>query len=174
MEREASFTPTEADYVAANRAWLLSKLSSRKVRWTCIVLAACLLAVTAGGFINGDWAPLAYVGGLSALLAGTHLINWLLVPRSVRRMLDQRSSLLTPNRFAWNAELLEATSDAGLSRVRWDELHRWFEGAPGFVFLLSDRMMLILPARALTEAQSHDLRTTLLAHGRQSANGAAP
>jgi hypothetical protein len=173
MDRETSFAPNEADYVAANRAWQLYNLTVPRMRWLYVAMAALMLLVTASASIWGDWQSVLYIGGGIALLAGIQLINWFLVPRAVRRMLDQRPSLLSPNHIAWDERGLEATSDAGVSRVRWRELHRWFEGKHGLVLLLSDRLMLILPARALTDAQARDLRATLLAHGRHSANGAA-
>lgn len=174
MNREATFTPTEADYVAANRAWLLYYLSSPKVRLLSIVLAACVLLILAGSVIAGDQQPLTYyLAGGFALLGGIQLLHWLLVPRRVRRMLRQRPSLLTPTRFVWDDQGLEATSDSGLTRVRWRELHRWFEGAHGFVFLLSDYMLLVFPARALSDGQAGDLRATALAHAPHAAKGSA-
>jgi hypothetical protein len=173
MDREASFTPNQADYVAANRAWLLHYLAAPKMRWLGATVAALMLVLTASGVREGDWQPLAYLAAGIVVFAGIQLLHWLLVPRRVRRMLHQRPSLPTPNRFTWDDRGLEATSDAGMTRVRWHELHRWFEGAHGFVFLLSDYMLLVLPARALNEAQALNLRTTLLAHGRYSANGRA-
>jgi YcxB-like protein len=173
MEREASFTPDAADYVAANRAWLLFHLRGARMRLLGGLFAALLLLGVASGVLEGDWWPLAYVAAGAALWAGLQLLHWLLVPRRVRRMLAQRPSLLTANRFVWDEEGLEATSDAGLARLRWRELHRWFEDGHGFVFLLSDHMLLVLPARALEEAQADDLRATLLAHARQPAKGGA-
>jgi hypothetical protein len=131
------------------------------------------LVATAGGFLDGDWRPLAYAAAGIFVFVGIQLVHWLLVPRRVRRMVLQRPSMLRPNRFVWDDQGLEAMSDAGMTRVRWHELHRWFEGAHGFVFLLSDYMLLVLPARALSDAQADSLRTALLAHGAHSANGGA-
>ncbi|MBV9883994.1 MAG: YcxB family protein [Sphingomonadaceae bacterium] len=172
MDREVNFTPNEADYVAANRAWLLRYLTAPNMRWIGAALGASLLIGIVTWINDGEWRLLAYVAVGSAVFAAIQLSHWLLVPRRVRRMLQQRPSLLTPNRFVWDEEGLEAESDAGLTRVRWRELHRWFAGAHGFVFLLSDYMLLVLPARALTREQTEDLRGVLLAHPRSPRDGA--
>lgn len=173
MERVTSFTPHISDYVAANRAWLLYYLRAPKMGWLGAAFAALLLLGVASGVREDDWQLLTYAAAAAGIFAGIQLLHWLLVPRRVRRMLSQRPSLLAPNRFVWDDQGLEATSDAGVTLVRWRELHRWFEGAHGFVFLLSDYMLLVLPARALEEAQADDLRATLMAQTAEPAKGGA-
>jgi hypothetical protein len=134
-----------------------------------VALAALLLLQLVSGVWGDDLTPILFTVGVIAVAAGIRLSHWLLVPRRVSRMFRPRPSLVSPTRFVWNDHCLEAASDAGVSVLRWPELYHWFEGTHGFVFLLSDYMLLILPARALSALQADDLRSTLLAQAPEAA-----
>lgn len=165
MAGDVRFTPTERDWIAANRAWMLLSLRRPTMIWCASIFGvAFLVSAAATVAMRQDPMPLAWMALVALLYLGLQLLNWALIPRSVRRMMRQRHNIATETRFEWTAEGIEATSEAGVTRQKWPHLHRWFEGSHGFVFLLSDRLMLVLPASALTAQQRSDLSQTARRH----------
>jgi hypothetical protein len=167
MAGSITFVPTERDYIAANRAWMLNSIRRRWMRWLgglyLLLLLGGAAAVALGAMPVHQLMPILIFG--AALLA-IQLLNWVLMPRSVRRMMRQRGNLNVETSFEWSDQGFEAASEAGTSRQRWDVLHRWFETRDAIVFLLSERMLLIVPATALTATEHSDLIATARRYAR--------
>jgi hypothetical protein len=132
------------------------------MRWVtglylAIMLPLTVAVIVAGWSLDGLLPPF----GLGALFVAIQLLNLILVPRNVAKMVQQRPAILAETVFTWSDEGIDARSEAGVTLQKWATLHRWFQGRYGFVFLLTDRMMLIVPARALTESGHADLAETV-------------
>jgi hypothetical protein len=167
MAGSVTFVPTERDYIAANRAWMLNSIKRRWMRWLgglyLLLLLAGLVAVALAAIPAHELMPILIFG---AVLLAIQLLNWVLIPRSVRRMMRQRGNLEVETRFEWTDRGFEAASVAGTSCQPWDLLYQWFETRDAVIFLLSDRMLVIVPAPALTATEHGDLIATARRYAR--------
>lgn len=163
MIRSATFTPTIEDYVAANRLWLAFYLKRRSMQWVAAAMAALVVATIGMGiatgqtvreFIDDVWPIALLIGGFWALQASA----FLLMPWRVRKMARQQRTLLSETSFSWSEVGIDAASEAGTSRSRWADLHRSICGSRTLVFLLNERLMLLVPLRVLDDTQRADLR----------------
>ena len=165
-----TFTPTQGDYVAANRLWFARTPTRSWLRWlTAAVLALAALNMTfrlvfgdAIGAALADSAALLFAG---LVLCSTTILNRALLPRQVRRMFAQRPSMADPIRVDWDDEHISFQARTGHSVLLWTELHRWTADESGFVFLASDRLIFFVPRRTLTNAQATVLEATASRRG---------
>lgn len=165
MSGEVIFTPTQADYVAANRLWYRSGPQRRWLQWLAIAVWVLALSDIIAKLAFG--APLlAAVADASTVLvvaivfSGLGLLTQAQIPRQVRKMFKQRPSLGDSIECRWTDSDLAFSGRTGNSNQRWSEIYRWVADTDVFAFLLSERLMLIVPARALTEEQRADLDAT--------------
>lgn len=177
MAGEALFEPTIADHVVAQRLWLAYYWKRRSMRWVLALMLLLLIGAVAIATIEvtKGQSPSDAIGSVvwpivaPLLFAATQGLAWWIIPRSVRKMSRQQPSLLSPTTWRWDDDGMTASSAAGDSIVRWGELHRRLIGKRSIVVMPQERMLLILPKRALTHAQADDLVRTLTAFARPSA-----
>jgi hypothetical protein len=95
------------------------------------------------------------------LLVGTLAWTWRRIPAQVRRMGEQQPSLFSETTWRWDNTQLLAESAAGSSRVEWRSLYAWLANDESIVLRPQERIILILPRRALAEGQAADLLAML-------------
>ena len=157
------FTPTQADYVAANQLWFRRAPARRWTRWLLIAVAilapiGLVLQVMSGRSLWDAMTDQAAILVFLAVLIALPLINRVLLPRQVRKMFAQRPSMHDPVTVEWDDERITFTARFGTSIQLWSELYRTLVDDRLIVFLLSDRMILPLPRRVLTAEQIGDLQ----------------
>ncbi len=171
MAGEVSFTPTESDYVAANRTWLLRELRRpRRIMALSIVTLACAvlggILATAG---DGEISPTAtvIVAGLvgAGAMAGIYIYSYALMPRRAGRLYRQQVTLQKPLHYGWSEEGITFRSANGAGSMAWADLHRWTDDRGMFLFFLNDQLFYFLPHRVLGPEQVADLRATATALG---------
>lgn len=170
MTGSVTFTPSEADHVAAQRLWLVSDL--RRPLMICFLVIMGLLEavaiaviatetmmnhVTFGRALAENIWPMVF----PLVFIGLQVLGWWRVPRSVRRMSKQQATLLSETTWEWNSDSVVASSAAGSSVVRLPELHRWLSGKASIVLMPQERILLVLPRRVLTDDQARDIEDTL-------------
>ena len=166
MPGAVTFTPAVEDWVSANRLWYRRSRQRRWISW--LAVAGLVLASGSIGFglFQGHsltWA-LKDSGAMlvfAVLLVLSPLLTSMAVPRSVRRMFAQRPSLTDPITIDWDDDRLMLTGASGHTIQPWATLHRWVSDDRSIVLLPSDRMLLLVPTRALGAAQAADLIGTL-------------
>ncbi|OQW45006.1 MAG: hypothetical protein A4S16_02405 [Proteobacteria bacterium SG_bin6] len=171
MAGTVTFTPQEADYLAANRALFASHPLRRWAFWLFIVGAILAVAdFTSRMVLSGATALEALNDGAVLILfaALCAVLPWIVTrsfPRQIRTMMRQNRALAGPIECTWDEVGVQFTASNGEIRLKWSDLHRWFSDGHGFVFLQTDRMMNILPRRVLSAAQALDLEEIARRHG---------
>jgi hypothetical protein len=169
MPGRVNFTPTVQDWIAVNRLWLANTRWRRSMRWFILLIGGiaaidfCVqLAVAHGSF--ADAAQDALVPAAAAtVLAFSYALTPLTIPRQVRTQFAQRRTMADPIEAEWNDERLIFTAAPGHTVVRWANLHRWVHDDASFAFLPTDRMILMVPKRAMTPSDIADLDRTAVA-----------
>ncbi|WEJ98920.1 MAG: YcxB family protein [Candidatus Sphingomonas phytovorans] len=170
MTRDVTFTPSEGDYIAANLAWQARAPHRRWLFWLTLALGvlttgSILLSLARGLSLMDAVSDSAIMLAALLIFLAHGPVNRLLIPRQVRKMLAQNKALLSPVQCQWSNEAITFSGKSGNSTIDWKDLHRWFSDESSFVFLLSDRLMLLLPTRALSGAQQEDLHMTAVRFG---------
>jgi hypothetical protein len=169
MHREVTFTPTLEDHVAGQRLWLANYVRKLWMTLFLLLLAFVELATlasiaydVAGGVPLSASLPDQAVPLICPLvILGVMFWNWHGIPGKVRRMAEQQPSLLSETEWRWNDEELIAQSAAGTSRIEWGSLYRWLSNEETIALMPQERMLLMLPRRALSAEQATDLISTL-------------
>lgn len=168
MSNEVTFTATDADYVAANRLWHSRSSRQRWLLWLAIagfMLAAIYISLRLLGGVSfsgatGEAAPMLV---FAAIAFGLRMLTPLTLPRQVRRMMDQNPSLREKMQCRWDDQGIFFSGTNGTADLRWNRLHKWLMDDDTFVFLQTDRMMCVVPRRALDEAQAQSLCSAAVA-----------
>ena len=170
MPGRAVFTPTQADYVKANRLVLRTSRLHRWVTW----LGFAMLAVAGATITLDRWRGwgigTAINDAVGAIAAGVTALALPLVwrwqvPRSVAKQFTQRPEMGAPTELTWDEDHVSFKADTGSSLQRWATLHRQLVDGSSFILLLTDRLMLLVPRRALSTDAWHDLVTTAERYG---------
>lgn len=170
MSGEVTFTPTQRDYIEANRLWARSSRQRRPLFWVAVVVLALAVinivfdltaGIPLGRAVNDVLIEL--IAGVVLLLAP--LLTSMFLGRSVASMFAQRLSMADAVHARWDDEGLILSASSGLTNQPWSTLHRWVADARSIVFLPTDRMMLLIPMRSLSAEQAADLRDTAERHG---------
>ena len=173
MAGVVKFTPTEDDFVNAQRDWYLRSLSQgRWLRSLVIGAGACGIVVALvwllfesplEAFVFG--AGMALVVALVIPIMWT--INYLLLPRRAGRLFRQQRSLNKEFQYEWSETGVEYRSHDGTGQILWSDLHRWSDGRRTVLLYLNDNLFHYLPRRLMTADQVEDLRATATALGPQ-------
>lgn len=171
------FTPTVEDHVAAQRLWLASYWRRPRLRALaalCLIVFIVAAALAFYGMLVEYRSLTDVVGELvwplaaPVVFAGIQLLGWAQIPRSVRRMSRENPALLSATEWRWDDGRVVATSAAGSAIVRWSDLHRWLKGSASVVLLPTERMLLILPLRAIDATDAADLLGTIARFARDA------
>ena len=166
MAGQAHYTLGEADYVAANVAMTARNGLYRWYLWIGAAAGALSVANIGLEILGGRSVGSALLDFLVMLVVSMALLAAYFgrarsIRKQVRRMLAQRSALTDPVACSWsNSGIVFAGSD-GTADLKWCTLHRWFADDVAFVFLVSDRLMMILPKRTLSAELAEDLHFTI-------------
>lgn len=164
MAREATFTATEADYVAANQLMQAQSGQLRLLWWigiAAVILAAADIAfrMSVGDLLSRAIADASAIIFFSIIILGIRLMMRRQLPRQVRKMMQQNIALSDPVRCWWTDEAICFAGSNGTANLLWARLHRRLRNDVIFVFLQTDRLMYIVSKRALTTDQAIDLDT---------------
>jgi hypothetical protein len=163
---EIVFTPTEQDYVAANRAYLRRNIRRRLPLAVAVATLTIymLQSLSLGGF--APWTSLVASIGIGIVIA---LAMWfgpeLILARAAARLFRQQRTLHNEFQYRWSDEGLAHESPNGQGRIAWKDMYRWHDGETVFLFLLNARLYLFLPHRALSATEREDLRATATEFG---------
>jgi hypothetical protein len=172
MAGQVSFTPTEEDIVAGSRDWFRRALVQPRIKGALYVAAiaggllGAAFALQAGGAPERALRAAAFgaVAGL-LLVAGILALRYALLPGQALRAFRQNKTIHAPYSYSWSDEGISWESESASARVSWGDLYRWAEGRSAFLFAVSERGVHFVPHRALSEAESADLRATAARHG---------
>ncbi len=171
MAGEISFTPSEADYLAANRDWFRRAIRQRRALIWMAGLVAFSTAIGAlGSILDGEGeSPVFTALGfcmLALVLCGLcYFISYLMLPGRVRRIYRQQKSFGQPWRYAWSDKGLDFSSANGTAKLAWSDMYRWSDGPRTFLFFINEQMFYFIPFHLVSPEQSSDLRATATKHG---------
>ncbi|HEY4252958.1 MAG TPA: YcxB family protein [Roseomonas sp.] len=165
MDRAATITLTEQDFIASQRlhAWdyLRRRVLSWRfaVVWLVILLGLAVLFLQPGGWDMTTIAALAVAAIVlpiaSILLA--MLINRVFGPAAARRIFRQQKSLQQTVEYAWSDAGLKTRTARSESLVPWTDYWKWRQDATTLLLYHSDRLYQFVPKRALTPEQAADM-----------------
>jgi len=172
MAGQVSYTPIEADVVAAARDWFRRALLQPRTRLALFGTALAAALLGAGLTLQGGARPgYAVWVGSAAALGGFILVclglalRYALLPGQARRNFRRNPVLQCEQAFAWSDEGISWDSEVANARIAWRDLHRWGEGPSTFLFAVSERGVHFVPRRALSGAEAADLGATARRHG---------
>jgi hypothetical protein len=169
MAGEVSFTPSESDFVAAQRDYWRSRTRGARGLRLFLVFPAMFALIGVIDSISEEgslvWNLLGYsIGG--AVVGGVVFVTWLVImPAFARRTYRQQRSLHKEFQYGWSEQGLSYRTRYGSGIVPWHELHRWGDGRDTFLFYIHDRLFHFLPRHVLTAEQAEDLRWTAAEFG---------
>lgn len=151
MAGTVTFDPTQADWVAANRLWLAHSRWRRWFRWVIVAVVALILVdlLLQLAIAPGDVKAAVLDAAVPiVVLIGITLAYWLTpltIARGVRMQFTQRRTMGERTTVDWNDERLTMANESGSTTLRWPDLYRWMEDETAFAFLLTDRLILMVP-----------------------------
>jgi hypothetical protein len=160
MDDETSYTPTEAQAVAAIRDRYFDLLRRRRT-----LAKALIFSLGAGAtFLLLSWEPgdaprrLSISFALGAAFGAVGFVpvwalSYLLLAPRARRLFRQINAREGVYKWKWDRDGFELTTPNGNARFAWAELHRIATGRHAFLLFLHDRHYLALPRGVLTPAQ---------------------
>ncbi len=165
--RSITFTPSEADVLAAYRLhW--SKIPRKAfVRFSVLVLAVAafvVLMVQPGGFLatSGTVAAIiAYAIILFVVLRWISLRWWL--PRFVRRVYEQQADLRRSTTTHWDEEYFRSESSEGGFRTAWRDLYGWRRDRRNILLYRSEILFNFIVIGDAEQAAIDDLERCLTA-----------
>lgn len=170
MADEVKFVASEADYVAANRAWYVASPIRRWLLWATFAIPLFVAGDYILDVLNGlspleAFADSAWLLAAAIALIAVNILIPMLTRSNVRRMMAQNKALRSEVRCCWDTRAVQFFGTNGNADLVWSDLHRWLYDENSFVFLPSDKMMLLLPTRVLSRDQIADLRAIALRFG---------
>lgn len=172
MAGEITFEPTEADYLLAAKVHYRRQVRSRRyLRRLVILVGFALSLVVCALLVLGTPILEAVMSGIVGALAGLAALipclglNYLLLPRQVRRLFRQSKSQHHLMTFGWTSEDAYWHSGPSNQRTPWLHYHRWLEARSAYLLYLNDTLYQFVPRHVLTAAQDSDFRETLIASG---------
>jgi hypothetical protein len=153
---------TADDYVAAN------KLHMQKRGWKRVLWIVFWVLLGVGALLAADITVQDPKAGLTPLLlilfiAAVQLfVRLFYLPRRVRHVYSQQRNLQLPFESVCTESGIECTNANTSSRLPWNHLIRWKEGATLFVVYQSDLMFNIVPKRCFAQPEQVDAFRGLL------------
>ncbi|MBV1706569.1 MAG: YcxB family protein [Hyphomicrobiales bacterium] len=177
--RSLSFTPSEADTLAAHRTFLRyyvfswsRMLKSYLPIWWIIsfVIAGVLLGVLGALHVGVNALQMVGIlvvalGGGLALVAFFLWLSFAGLPRLVKRNYAQQAMLRVNYTVCWSDEGFEVTTPRGTIAYIWGDFIQWAEGPETVLMFQSDRMFNFIPKSACSSADLDDLRRIMAAVG---------
>jgi len=120
------------------------------------VLGSLVFGVIAVGLVWDEPAVaklVTFLGGVlfwTLLLTLILMLNYLLLPRRVRRIFVQQKTLHDEVAIEWNDQSISFTSRRGASRFLWSDFLRVAENQKAIVLLQSDVLFNFIPKRVLS------------------------
>jgi hypothetical protein len=155
----------EEDVVAASRAhlWLHFTHPGALIVLGVVILIVCALIVVDSA--AGRFDPFLPGGmALGALMLA--LIWFWSVPRASRRAYRQQAGLRYPTQYEWDEAQFRVRSQAGESRLAWDDIFAWHATPDAVMIYLSGNLFHLVPERAFASAEERAVLEGLLTgHG---------
>ncbi len=171
MAAEITFTPTEQDYLDANRDWFLTGLRRWRA-WSRILVFVAFCAASGGlaAYLSGDSAEIpAFMIGFALLGLAIHFpilgVFYLTLGRRTRRLYRQQKSLQHPWTYRWTSSALSLETVNGVTSHPWADFHRWLLGRRALLLFLNDQLFLFVPRRLLDDSTVGELSARMAAAG---------
>ena len=163
--KEAVYTLSESDYLAANRAHIRLQFATG-TGWLLPLVVGVgfgFMAVSerAGSAPSQVMVALSITVGIWLALVVVTLLS---LPRRSRDFYRQQRALGEETRFAWDAAGFGTASASATSRLRWDDVQRWAETDDALLLFTNALIFYPLPARAFAADDLADLRRRLGDH----------
>jgi hypothetical protein len=143
---EARYRLTVDEYIASQRhgCW-------RTFRWLVLAIAVLLPVGIFEAAINGEHDNFALIW---STLMGLYMLFFFhfFVPRRARRVYAETKSIQDEQSMQLSAEQAEFSSDSGVFRLRWQDVHKWDEHRGLFMIYPSSAMMVLVPAARIDGA----------------------
>jgi len=153
-----NFQATEADLVAGYRLHFLDSIKRKRALRAFVVVAVVCALVSTWLLWSDDIGPivaalvgLVYGFGLLAIIL---VINFLMLPRRVRRIFAQQKSLHGETHVEWSDAGISFRSAHGHSTLEWSDYVRLVEGRDMILLMQSDALFNFIPKSALTAEQA--------------------
>ncbi len=171
MTGTVTFTPSEADYLDANRVIYTRSITNRRFLWLGIAGAVLSLGNVSFKLWLGDSLAdaaqnSAVMIAFAVMVLGIRFLAPWTTRRAVRNMITQNPKLITPLECHWDGQGISFASRSGTSTLEWRTLHKYTKTDDIFVFQPTDGTMLFIPRHALSSEQAVDL--ALVAGDRQN------
>ncbi|WP_158013913.1 YcxB family protein [Sphingomonas sanxanigenens] len=155
----------EEDVVAASRAHFRLQLTNPVF---LIVFGLMILILGAGIIIElaAGRLDLFLSGALAFIVLMLALLWFWTVPRTARRAFRQQAGLRYPTSYEWDEAQFRVRSQAGESRLSWDDIFAWHATPDMILIYLSGNLYHLVPARVFPSADERAVLEGLLAgHG---------
>lgn len=168
-----TYTLTEAEFLEGQFVFFRTFPRMRALRWFCIATALWVGAQLVMAVNNKEWAAAGIeLFWLAALLLALSFPR-LSLPGKAHRIYRNTRWLREEQQVNWSDEGVDLRSAARNSRLKWSDVLRWAESRSLIVIFQPANKMLLLPKRAFSEAQLHELREQLRARVRRFGKRAA-
>ncbi|MDI1296112.1 MAG: YcxB family protein [bacterium] len=172
MADQIVFQPMEADYLLAAKAFYRRQIRSRRflgrlamlAGFALLLVVCCLLLLGTGILEALTSGAVGALAGMAALIPCLGL-NYLLLPRRVRRLFRQSKSQHQPMTFKWSFDEASWHSEYAQQQMPWLSYHGWLETGSVYLLYLNDNLYQFVPRHILSANQDEDLRNVLVASG---------
>jgi len=159
--RTASFTPIEADLIAANRLYFWSSLRWKRTVWSYALggLVFAFIGALFSEWVNAGEIVLGATSGLTfwlLMLTSILTLNYVLIPIRSRRAFKQMKALQNQTDIDWSPERIKLQSKQGSTDLDWRDFIRIAQGKDVILLLQSDFLFNFIPKRALSDEQAAD------------------
>lgn len=171
MTIEVSWSPTEADHLAATRLIFARSLRRPRV-WWCALIVSLICAVIGLAFTSGIarfWERTAVVVLMATLGVSVFMlyvaVSYALLPYCVRRLLRQEKLDHSAWHWRWSDEGIGNANSQSTLNLRWDQLIGWAAGKRSLLFYISEAKILFVGTRVLTQDQIATITALAARHG---------
>lgn len=150
MAGEIGFTPSERDYVDANKDWFRASLRTPRATRRRFQL----LALTGGlggavGFLEGGLRQVPISAGLAASIFFTFIAivllgTYFLLPRRAGRLYRQQKSLQQQFRYSWDEDGIALRTSTSEGRYAWSQFYSWTDGRTAVLLFHNEQLFYFL------------------------------
>ncbi len=144
-------------------------LHTRRVWWQQVIWYAAIVALVAGFLsamipdvrANGTGVLLDYLWLPIVIVLSLFLFYYVLLPRSVRQLYEQKKEMSAPFQYDITPGGLAVSNAFGRSERPWSDFQKWKEDRNFLLLYFSNMQFIIVPKRLCTPEQVEELRADL-------------
>ncbi|HEX8240544.1 MAG TPA: YcxB family protein [Allosphingosinicella sp.] len=172
MAGEVSFTPSERDYVDANRDWYRTLFKGRRGILKLAVPIA--VGISLGSFfswIAGEAASsfpyIVFVYAMLGLIVGLMMYSflYLTLPRRAARLFRQQKTFQQCFQYMWSDDGITLRTPSSEARYAWSQIYRWADGRTALLLFFNEQIFYFIPRRVLGPEEWADLKAAVESGG---------